>query len=203
MTWTDRIVVDGSDRTAWEIARLDVIGAHDAKTLAKVESVEGYVRQKLTPFGGNAATASGNRWEPLLLAWGGMPENKALIHSTIERGFAATPDGIIELGGGRVGLAECKAKHDMVVSGPTLGEWRQLAWQFLCIPEADWTDFIWGELIRGDDGAYDLRKGNPKKLRIERDHPKVLALTAQLLPIAQEMLAVLRAVRRIQKELDL
>jgi len=198
VTWQKRILDDGTDRDQWKRSRSVVVGASDAAKLAKESSIESALRAKLTDgrWGGNAYTESGHRWEPMLLGWAGIPGNKALIASSREPGHACTPDGILELGNGRVGLAEAKAKHDLIVTGPTLGEWRQVAFQLYCFPEADWVEWVWGEVVKGE-----LRKGSPKSLRIERDHPKILTIQAALIPLADDLLFALRAARALEKEL--
>lgn len=201
--WTDRILDDGTNRERWLAARADgVIGASDAAKLAKIESVDKYLAQKLAPssFNGNSYTASGNRWEPMMLAWAGIPGNVALIHSPAERGFAATPDGIDPTG--RFRLAECKAKHMKVVAGPTLGEWRQLAWQFVALPEAEVTEFVWVELDQDGELRTALR-GEPKHLTVTRDSPQIRSITEQILPIATELLARLRVALAYKKELGI
>ncbi|WP_167131954.1 hypothetical protein [Paramicrobacterium chengjingii] len=198
MSWADRILDDGTDRDRWLRSRLPVIGASDAAKLSKPESVDKYLAAKLAPrtFYGNAATESGHRWEPMMLAWAGIPENKALIHSPAEKGFAATPDGAGETVG-----AECKAKHGRVVAGPSLGEFRQLAWQFVCVPEFESIEFIWVELIDGD--IRPGLNGEPKSLTVTRDHEKIRELTPLILPIATDLLARLRAALEFKKELAL
>jgi hypothetical protein len=197
MGYRDRILDDGTDRDRWLTAREDVIGASDAAKLAKPESVHLYLASKLerTGFTGNSYTDSGNRWEPMMLAWAGIPGNQALIHSPDEVGFAATPDGITADG---TLMAECKAKHGKVVFGPTLGEFRQLAWQFLCVPEAERIEFIWAEIMHDE-----LRGDEPKSLAIHRGDPKIVDLTRQILPIATDLLARLRLARQFEKELAL
>lgn len=199
MSWRDRILHDGIDREGWLEARLPVIGASDAAKLSKIESVPLYLGAKLEhrDWHGNGYTESGHRWEPMMLAWAGIPENKALIHSPQEKGFAATPDGVT-LTGDR--LAECKAKHGKIVAGPSLGEWRQVAWQLLCVPEADELEFIWVELIDGDIRAG--LNGEPKHLTIKRSDPKVQEITAQILPIATDLLARLTAALAFEKEIN-
>lgn len=194
MTWRDRILNDGSDREQWAIARRNVIGASDAKSLSKAASVDKYLLAKLRDdgtFQGNASTRQGHRWEPMVLAWAGIPENKALVHSTITRGFAATPDGIGER------IAEVKVKHNRVVTGPTLPEKRQIAWQFLCLPEFDQLDWLWMEI---DDAGEPFRE-EPKHLSFRRDDPELVALTQLMLPIATDLLARLRAARALEQEL--
>jgi hypothetical protein len=198
MTWQERILDDGTDRSRWEKARWPVIGASDAKSLSKIDSVEKYLAAKLKAksFFGNGFTESGHRWEPMMLAWSGIPQNLALIHSPRETGFAATPDGIKELRGGAVLMAECKAKHGVVVDGPNLGEWRQLAWQFLCVPEAEAIVFIWAEIVDGE-----MRTLEPKSLTVGRDDPKILEVTDQILPIATDLLGRLRAALEFERQL--
>jgi len=198
MSWQDRIVVDGLDRDAWLAARRNgIIGASDAAKFAKASSVDKYLAAKLAPstFSGNAYTEQGHRWEPMMLAYAGIPQNVALIHSPDEPGFAATPDGLRVNADGRLTLAECKAKHGKVVDGPSTGEWRQLAWQFLVLPEADAIEFLWVELVRNARDEWDLRaehRGIPHRLVVTRDHPKIVAATALIVPIATDLLARLR-----------
>lgn len=201
MSYLARILDDGTDRDRWLAARLPVIGAYDAAKLAKPGSVHLYLASKLerSKFNGNAYTESGNRWEPMMLAWAGIPGNKALIHSPTERGFAATPDGLDP--SGRFRLAECKAKHMKVVTEPTLGEWRQLAWQLVCVPEAEETEFVWVELNQEGEIRADLN-GEPKHLTIRRDHPKIRMLTEQILPIATDLLARLTVALEFEREMN-
>jgi hypothetical protein len=196
--WRDRILNDGTDKPSWERARWPVIGASDAKSLSKIESVDKYLAAKLKSksFFGNGFTESGHRWEPMMLAWSGIPQNLALIHSPDEPGFAATPDGIKDLRDGAVLMAECKAKHGVVVEGPNLGEWRQLAWQFLCVPEAEAIVFIWAEIINGE-----MRTVEPKSLTVHRGDPKILEVTELILPIASDLLARLRTALEFERQL--
>lgn len=195
MTWRDRIIVDGTDREAWAMARRNVIGASDAKSLSKMASVDKYLLAKLKDdgsFHGNAATAQGHRWEPMMLAWAGIPENKALIHSVITSGFAATPDGV----GDRI--AECKAKHNRVVTGPTLPEKRQVAWQFLCLPEIDDLVWLWMEIDEHGEPFHD----EPKYVEFHRGDAELVNLTGLMMPIATELLARLRAARAFEEEMN-
>lgn len=199
MSYLDRLIVDGSNREEWSEARRPRIGASDAAKFSKADSVDLYVAAKLStrPFTGNSYTESGHRWEPLMLAYAGIPGNQGLYRSVDEDGFAATPDGIDPTG--RFRLAECKAKHGKVVAGPNLSEWRQLAWQFVVFPEAEEIEFLWVELVDGE-----IRKalnGQPRNLTVKRDDPKILDLTARILPIAHEVLPRLRAALELEKEL--
>jgi hypothetical protein len=202
VTWRDRILNDGTDRENWLAARTPVIGASDAAKLAKASSIPSVLASKLSSrsFTGNSYTESGNRWEPMMLAWAGIAPNRALVHSVEEPGFAATPDGVQDLPDSGVLLAECKAKHNKVVFGPTLGEWRQLSWQFLTFPEAETLEFIWVELI-DDELRADLNS-EPKHLTVHRGDPKVQDLLAQMLPLAHDLLPQLRAALAFEKEMN-
>lgn len=193
VTYLDRILDDGTDRDRWMAARRPVVTASTAKTLAKITSVPLYLAAKLSDgdFGGNHYTESGNRWEPLMLAWAGIPGNKALIHSPAELGFAATPDGLNLLPDSSVVLAECKAKHMKIITGPDRGEWRQIAWQFEAVPEAEELEWIWVELDRDGEIRAGLN-GEPRHLTIRRSDPRVQSALAQVRPIATELLARLR-----------
>jgi hypothetical protein len=206
MSYRDRILADGSNREAWKTARFPVIGASDAKVLAKASSVHLYLAAKLKRdvFTGNVFTDNGYRWEPIVLGWAGYNHNQALFHSPDVAGFAATPDGIRDLPGGRVALAECKVKHvtlDKRCTGPTLGEWRQLAWQFRVFPEADFIDWCCAEVDKNGDGE-DLIDDEPWALRVYRDNPKILSLLSQIEPIAADLLSRLTAALAFEKELS-
>lgn len=207
MGYLERILADGSDRDAWKEARFPVIGASDAKTLAKPESVNLYLASKLRRevFTGNVFTDNGYRWEPIVLGWAGYDHNQALFHAPDEAGFAATPDGIRPLDGGRLALAECKVKHVTLAKrckGPVLGEWRQLAWQFRVFPEADYIDWCCAEVDKNGD-QEDLIDDEPWSLRVTRDDPKILSIQQQIEPIAVDLLARLRAALAFEKELSL
>ncbi|MFB9283130.1 hypothetical protein [Pseudoclavibacter helvolus] len=199
--WTDRILHDGESREGWKAARLPVVGASDAAKFAKLASVDLYTRAKLkaSSFHGTEYTESGHRWEPMILAYAGIPGNKALIHSPDEVGFACTPDGITSDGSR---IAEAKAKHNKQVDGPSPGEWRQLAWQTLCIPEAEHVDFVWLELVRDVAGGWVMRGRGPQLMTIHRDDPRLADRRAALVPIATEVLARLRAARAFEREVS-
>lgn len=205
MTYLDRILADGVDREAWKIARQPVIGASDAKILSKLSSVPLYLAGKLKRevFTGNVFTENGYRWEPMFLGWAGYEHNVALFHAPDVKGFAATPDGIRY--DGELSLAECKVKHvtpDKRTKGPTLGEWRQVAWQFRVLPEAVHIDWLWGDVDKTGT-AEDLLDDEPKMLRIYPDDPKILQLQTELEPIATDLLARLTAALQFEKELSL
>jgi hypothetical protein len=202
MSWTDRILSDGTDREQWKTARFPVIGASDAKTLAKPESVHLYLAAKLKRevFTGNVYTDNGYRWEPMILGWAGYDHNEALIHSPNEPGFAATPDGIRSDG---FSGAEVKVKHVTLAKrtkGPTLGEKRQLAWQFKVLPEFEHIDWCWGEIDKNGD-PDELIDDEPKFIRFYPDDPEIVSLTALIEPIAVDLLARLTAALEFERSL--
>jgi len=202
MSWTDRVLSDGTDREQWKTARFPVIGASDAKTLAKPESVHLYLAAKLKRevFTGNVFTDNGYRWEPMILGWAGYDHNEALIHSPDEPGFAATPDGIRADG---LSGAEVKVKHvtlDKRTKGPNLGEKRQLAWQFRVLPEFEHIDWCWGDIDKNGNGE-DLIDDEPKFIRFYPDDPEIVTLTAAIEPIAADLLARLTAALEFERSL--
>ncbi|MBW1639278.1 hypothetical protein G3H63_09365 [Microbacterium resistens] len=190
-----RTLADTADPASWSQVHSRVIGSYQAGAFAKPASVETYVRQMLSPrdFKGNAATRSGNRWEPFLLAWAGAEPNSLLIHHPDERQYGATVDGTRG-----AAIVETKAKHNKVVAGPTPREVRQMAWQLYCLPEYEAVDFTWGELVRDrrfpDDhpDAWRLRR-DPLTITFPRDHPRMVAATDLIVPIAGEVLAALNS----------
>lgn len=188
----DRTLADSADRDSWLHVHNKVIGSSTAGKFAKQGSVEIYVRQILTPrtFTGNDSTRSGQRWEPMLLAWAGAEPNSLFIHHPEIRRFGATIDGTKRVGDEFV-IVETKAKHNKVVTGPTPYEVRQLAWQLYCIPEADHAEWVWGELVEKDSG-WDLRR-DPQTLIFHREHPAIVAATGLIVPIAHHVLAALDA----------
>jgi hypothetical protein len=196
----DRTLGDTADRDSWAHVHEKTIGSYAASSFAKSSSVETYVRQIIAPreFRGNAATDSGVRWEPMLLAWAGAEPNSLFIHHPDERGFGATVDGTIP--GDPFVIVETKAKHNKIVTGPERREIRQIAWQLFCIPEAAECRFVWGELVTGpsEDGGWRLRR-DPQTLVFPREHPAIVAATALIVPIAHEVLAGVRAARAAEK----
>ena len=200
MSHLNRILHDGIDREGWLAARTPVVGASDAAKLAKESSVESVLASKLTQreWNGNSYTASGHRWEPMMLAWAGISPNIALIHAPDNRGFAATPDGADAKRG-----AECKAKHNKVVEGPTLGEWRQVAWQFVVVPEFEEIEFIWQELVTDPaTGLWIPRADEPKNLTIPRSHPKIVDLTSKIIPLATDLLDRLTRALEFERQMN-
>lgn len=192
-----RTLADSAERESWLTVHDKVIGSSTAGKFAKRESVETYVRQILEPrtFHGNASTESGNRWEPMLLAWADAESNSLLVHHPDNERFGATVDGTRRVGDELV-IVETKAKHNKVVTGPTPYEIRQLAWQMFVVPEASHAEWVWGELI-DRDGEWVLRR-DPQTLIFHREHPVIVAATSLIVPIAHDVLSALNAVPALE-----
>ena len=189
----DRTLADSADRASWLNVHDKVIGSSTAGKFAKPGSVETYVRQILEPrtFSGNASTESGNRWEPLLLAFAGAEPNSLFVHHPDNRRFGATVDGTR---GGEI--VETKAKHNKVIDGPTPYEVRQIAWQLHVLPEYTGVRWVWGELVR--DGDEWVLRRDPQTLIFHRDDPRIVAATQLIVPIAEQVLAALDAAPVLQ-----
>lgn len=202
--WRDRVIDDGADRDSWIAARSFRIGASDAAKFAKIESADKYADAKLKPrsFFGNEKTENGHTWEDGLTMECGVPPSKALIGAPGNDGFAATPDGLLELPDGSLRLAEAKVKHNKIVTGPSVGEWRQLAWQFVCLPEAVETYFIWAEVVQNERGDWVLRRDGVKRLLVPFDHPKIIAARELIVPIAHQVLERLQAAHEFERSLE-
>ncbi|WP_295014837.1 hypothetical protein [uncultured Microbacterium sp.] len=198
-----RTLADTADAASWGGAHAKVIGSYQAGAFAKPTSVETYARQMLTPrdFKGNAATRSGNRWEPLLLAWAGSEPNSLLIHHPDNRQYGATVDGTR----GKT-IHETKAKHNQVITAPTPREIRQMAWQMFCLPEMDEVRYVAGELVQQRDRngepvldehgnpEWELRR-DPLTFTYPRDHHLIVAALSLIVPIAADVLAIVNAAR--------
>ncbi len=190
---------DGSDRAAWLEARRPVLGASDAKRLIPGADVAKIVAAKLDDsFGGNSFTDRGHEFEPDILAFLGVPESKALIHAPGNAGFAATPDG---LDAGRLVGAECKVRHGMIRPAPNAGEWRQLAWQFLCLPELELIRFGTLTLVRDACGGWEPRARDAfTVVDVARDDPRIVEAREGFHPLAERVLAALLLALDVEKE---
>ena len=198
--WADRIIDDGTHRGRWETARHHIIGASDVKAYARPSSVVSYFEAKLAgrDFHGNAFTERGHEWEPVLLEHVGVPQNVALVASPDEPGFAATVDGISRDGSV---LVECKIRHNKVAGGPSVPEFRQLAWQFQAIPEAHTVHFVEGELVSSALG-WQMRERGPQVTVIGRDDPRITDALALVRPIAVDVLALVRTHCDLERSFD-
>lgn len=193
----DRTLADSADRASWLDVHDKVIGSSTAGKFAKPGSVETYVRQILEPrtFSGNESTRSGNDWEPALLGAVGARPNSLFIHHPDNRRFGATIDGTKPTGDG-FAIVETKTKHNKHVDGPTPYEIRQLAWQMFCVPEADYAQWTWGELVPDTDAPGYWRLHRPvQSLIFHHDHPQIVAATNLIVPIARRVVELLDAAR--------
>lgn len=189
----DRTLADSADRESWLAVHGKVIGSSTAGKFARPGSVETYVRQILAPreFKGNETTRSGNDWEPALLAAVDARPNSLFIHHPDNRRFGATIDGTKTLTRGLV-IVETKTKHNVIVTGPTPYELRQLSWQLYCIPEAVEAAWVWGEIVRDPASPIGWRlRRPPQVLTFLRDDPLIVAATDLIVPIAHDVLAAL------------
>lgn len=191
----DRTLADSNDRESWLNVHGKVIGSSTAGKFAKPGSVETYVRQILAPrsFSGNESTRSGNDWEPALLGAVGARPNSLFIHHPDNRRFGATIDGTKALTRGLI-IVETKTKHNVIVTGPTPYELRQLAWQLYCIPEAVEAAWVWGEIVRDPASPIGWRlRRPPQVMTFLRDDPRIVAATDLIVPIAHQVLTALDA----------
>lgn len=208
----DRTLADSADRESWLAVHDRVIGSSTAGKFANPGSVETYVRQILEPrsFSGNESTRSGNDWEPALLAAVGAEPNTLFVHHPDNERFATTVDGArwfpplpSEIRAGnradKLVITETKTKHNRVVTGPTPYEIRQAAWHLFCIPEAAELQWAWGEVVRDDRSPVGWRLRRPvQTLVLTREHPKIAAATALIVPIAHQVLAALDAAQLVR-----
>jgi len=191
----DRTLADSADRESWLDVHDKVIGSSTAGKFAKPGSVETYVRQILAPrtFKGNETTRSGNDWEPALLGAVHARPNSLFIHHPDNRRFGATIDGTKPTGDG-FAIVETKTKHNVIVTGPTPYEVRQLAWQMFCIPEAVHAEWVWGEVVRDPHSPIGWRlRRPPQSLTFTRRSPEIIRATDLIVPIAERVLAALDA----------
>lgn len=190
-----RTLASSDDRESWLNVHGHVIGSSTAGKFARLSSVETYVRQILEPrpFRGNGSTERGNLWEPALLGAAGAESNSLFIHHPENHRFACTVDGTRPSDAGFV-IVETKTKHERVVTIPTPYEVRQLAWQMYCIPEAEYAEWWWGEIVPDSSSpdGWRLRRP-PQHLTFYRNDPAIILATELIVPIAGQVCAALDA----------
>lgn len=199
-TYLDRFVVDSVDRPAFLAVRPTGIGASDAASYAKLDSVPLYVRAKLreTSFGGNAHTEVGHRWEGPAVAYAGFDLNTAMYHAVDETGFFATPDGIRVGADGALELAEAKT---LLVRNYDPDLWVPH------IPPAHERQMLWAQYVMGaartryvvlprDENGTPLSMV-PEIIEFPRDEDRIRTL----LEIATPVLAAMRAARAYERTL--
>ena len=196
MSYLERIIADRSiDETAWKAARIGTVGASDAASFSKLESVDRYVLALLKSgsWSGNGFTESGNTWEGRMLRALGIPATAFTVHSIDEPGFTATPDGVEVLPSGEVVLAECKAIHNRILQRPSLRHLRQVYFaQHVFGPDVRRSKFIWQHL--DDDGPTHLE---PHVLIIERDQDAIDRLLTIARPVLDKYRRALDFAREI------
>ena len=190
----DLVVADALlEPEKWLAVRPFSIGASDAAGYAKIESVEKYVRAKLTardrPFTGNPFTANGHAHEPGLMGWAGVSHNTKMFRHPEIPEFTATPDGVDVTPTGVVLLGEAKVKHK-IVEGPTPAERRQVVWAQY-VTGAEMTKWVWQALHPDTHRPY----GEPQMHRISFD-PDLLA---PVLVIAHQVRAAMIAAREFER----
>lgn len=188
----DRMVVDGTDETAWLAAREGKIGGSDAAGFAKVESAHLYLKAKLhSPFYGNAYTAHGKAREQRMLAAFHIEQNRALFHAEGNPRHVCTPDGIVVSADGEVILAQAKTTSKPITSiSPAYR--RQMLWEQY-VMGARRTLFLWEQ----HDGFKPLRM-EPESLILERDDDEI----EKLVTIANRVLEGMDTAAAFRKELE-
>jgi hypothetical protein len=185
--YTQRVVVDGTDKFAWLRARSRGVTATDVARLSSQRAVQKIAMEKLlgTNFRGNQYTEHGLLREPHIGRWAnsvyGMQHSGKLFHADGNRDHLATPDGLRE----RNGILElCEIKT-------TVHQWsriprhylRQVWWQQYVLG-AERTLVVWE---RHDD--FVPVHADPECRWVDRDENEIHRLRV----LADE---VLRALRR-------
>jgi hypothetical protein len=190
-----RVVADAAlDPAGWLAARPHSLGASNFAKFAREESVDKYLRNKLTEgqrgFTGNDYTRNGHAHEAGLMAWAGVGHNTRMIRHPEIPEFTATPDGIEVLENGDIVLGEAKVKHQLV-NGPTPAEFRQVyAAQY--VVGAAFTKWVYQALHPETHRPY----GDPMLIRIPFDAEAF----APTLAIAHKVRAGLLAARSFERE---
>lgn len=136
-----RAIADARERDEWLEAREGRIGASDAASFSKFESIQKYARAKMMPqWGGGAYSHWGHEREPVILETVGYEQNHKMYRSHDSEFFVATPDGI---DADRLRLAQVKTTlHGFKTIPPKYQ--RQMWWeQFVMGPDWRVTDFIY------------------------------------------------------------
>lgn len=183
----NRIVTDGSDRTAWLRARARGITATDVAKLSTPRSIDTAAWQKLhgSGFSGNAFTEHGRAREPEIAAWvlreHGIEPSRALFHARDDHRHLATPDGLVLRESGQLELAEIKTTNKVWRSIPR-HYLRQIWWQQYVLG-AERTLMVWE--VHEDF----VPTGDPQCQWIDRDENEI----AQLVSLAGQLIDTLIA----------
>lgn len=195
MSLYDRVVCDSADRDAWMIARQPGLGASDVARYANPDSIESYVRAKIThgTFTGNAHTERGHRLEGPILASHGLQQNTLMFHAVDEPLFFATPDGIKNITDGRYLGAQVKTTVHAPgkrVQVPAAHR-RQMWWeQYVC--GFEFSEYL---VLRIDENGIPMTL-EPTVIVFERDESQI----RRLISIARPVLGALTEARRFMTE---
>lgn len=180
-----RIVTDGTDRTAWMQARARGITATDVAKLSTPRSIETAAHTKLhgSSFTGNAYTEHGIAREPVIASWvlreHGIEPSQALFHAERDLRHLATPDGLVHRETGTVELAEIKTTNKVWRSIPR-NYLRQVWWQQYVLG-AERTLMVW------ERHENFVPVGDPEYRWIDRDESQI----EQLVKLASQLIDVL------------
>lgn len=183
--YLQRIVTDGTDRTAWMRARARGITATDVAKLSTPRSIEAAAHEKLhgSRFSGNAFTDHGKRREPEIAAWvlreHEISPSQALFHAERDLRHLATPDGLAFRASGAVELAEIKTTNK---------EWRSIPRSYL--RQVWWQQYVLGAertLMVWERHENFVPVGDPECRWIDRDDSEI----EQLVTLASRLIDVL------------
>nr|WP_053352634.1 MULTISPECIES: YqaJ viral recombinase family protein [Leucobacter] len=183
--YLQRIVTDGTDRTAWMRARARGITATDVAKLSTPRSIEAAAHEKLhgSRFSGNAFTDHGKRREPEIAAWvlreHEISPSQALFHAERDLRHLATPDGLAFRASGAVELAEIKTTNK---------EWRSIPRNYL--RQVWWQQYVLGAertLMVWERHENFVPVGDPECRWIDRDDSEI----EQLVTLASRLIDVL------------
>lgn len=179
-----RALADQKDPAAWRAAREGRIGASDAASFAKEESIEKYVAAKMMPaYEGSMYTQHGHIREPEILAQIGATQNTIMFGMDGNDRFSATPDGI---DGNKLTQVKTTLKTFKTIP---LNYRRQVWWEQMVMgPQFEVSDFVWE--------TYTLVNGRPvpewdiHTVQIERDEAQI----SKMVSIALQVLKALDSV---------
>lgn len=138
------ILADHRQVDVWKAARVGRIGASDAASYARLESVNKYVAAKLMPmWDGSEFSSWGNQREPIILADWGYEQNHMMFASDVNPRFVCTPDGIgTRLCQVKTTNKDFRSKRTNEILVPA--NYRRQVWweQMVMGPEYTETDFI-------------------------------------------------------------
>lgn len=137
-----RVLADSRDRPAWLGQRIGRVGASNAASFSKEESVPLYVKALINnAFQGNAYTNHGNDRERAILRAYHLEQNTLMFAAAGNARHVATPDAFKRGGDGSLVLAQVKTSVKPLHKLPPTYQ-RQM-WFEQYVMETDRTLFIW------------------------------------------------------------